>query len=123
MRNELIERVARAIADKRNELIGLPPAWWGDGEWNGTDLVLTPNDRDRYRAEAAAALAAYDTDDRIKELREALKLACSWAKIDLTRRNTVVAAGIAAILDGEGDSPKAHNARDLVAQAALKGDA
>jgi hypothetical protein len=73
MRNKLIERVARAIADKRNELIGLPPAWWGHGEWNGTDLVLTPNDRNRYRAEAAAALAAYDTDDRIKELREALE--------------------------------------------------
>jgi hypothetical protein len=53
-----VEGVARAIANKRNEFLGLPPAYWSDGEWNGTDLVLSPTERDLYRAEAKAAIAS-----------------------------------------------------------------
>jgi hypothetical protein len=59
---DMTERVARAIADKRNEVNGLPPAYWSDGEWNGTDLVLTPYERDLYRALATAAIAALNTE-------------------------------------------------------------
>jgi hypothetical protein len=79
MTEGLIERAARAIANKRNEFLGLPPAWWGDSEWNGTDLVLTPNERDLYRAEARAALEAAG----IEKMREALEPFAKAADVKL----------------------------------------
>jgi len=59
MRNELIERVARAIYEANTSC----------EPWQGLCGPLY----DYYRDRARAALAAYDTDDRIKELREALE--------------------------------------------------
>jgi hypothetical protein len=53
-----VEDVARVIADRRNALVGLPPAFWSDGEWNGTDLVLSPFERELYRELAVAAMGA-----------------------------------------------------------------
>lgn len=76
---ELVEKVARVIANKRLELLNVPNAYWrGDGEWNGKDLVLTPDERDRYRAEARAAIECIEAtsntlQDRVRELEEALR--------------------------------------------------
>ena len=57
--------------------------------------------------------------DRIAALEEALRLACSWAKIDLVKNQTVMSKGINDILNGRGDSAPAKAATDLAARAAL----
>jgi hypothetical protein len=57
-------------------------------------------------------------------LREALDLVCRWAGINLKKRNTVVSAGIAALL-GSGDEERIAAVRDIVARkdrTALRGD-
>jgi hypothetical protein len=52
-------------------------------------------------------------DEERDALREALELACSWADIDLSKRNTVTSRGIAALIEG-GDQRDIDAVRDIV---------